>query len=232
LFDPDPKKLSIEEIADRAEALEKYGSSAFLIGGSTGVTQKILDATIMAIKDRSKLPAILFPGNAQSGISRYADAIFFMSLLNSKSQLWITGMQAMGANEVKQAGIEPIPVSYLIIEPGMKAGKVGKAKLIKQKESYKAAAYALAAQYMGMRFVYLEAGSGATKPVPDEMIMVVRGTIRIPLIVGGGLRSAEAVEAKLRAGADIIVTGNAVENNFERMKDIVHTITRFRKIQK
>lgn len=232
LIDPDPKKLGIDEIIERVEALEKYGTSAFMVGGSTGVTQKILDATVAAIKDHSRLPVILFPGNADTGISKYADAIFFMSLLNSKSQIWISGMQARGANAVKQAGIEPIPMAYLVIEPGMKVGRVGKAKLIKQKESYKAAAYALAAQYFGMRFVYLEAGSGATKPVPDEMIMVVRGTVQTPLIVGGGLRSAEAVEKKLHAGADIIVTGTAIENDFEKMKEIVHTIKRYRKIQK
>jgi len=231
LIDPDPKKLKIGEIIDRVELLEKYGTSAFMVGGSTGVTQKVLDAAVAAIKDHSKLPVILFPGNADTGISKYADAIFFMSLLNSKSQLWITGMQARGANAVKQAGIEPIPMAYLIIEPGMKVGKVGKAKVIKQNEHYKAAAYALAAQYFGMRFVYLEAGSGATKPVPDEMIMIVSGTVQIPIIVGGGLRSAEAVERKLRAGADIIVTGTAIENDFNKMKEIVHVIKRYRKIQ-
>jgi len=229
LIDPDPRKNSIAEIAERSEKLEKFGTSAFLVGGSTGVTQKVLDAAVAAIKNCTRRPVILFPGNADTGITKYADAIFFMSLLNSKSQLWISGMQARGAFSVRDAKLEAIPMAYLIIEPGMKVGRVGKAKVIKQKEHYKAAAYALAAQYLGMRFVYLEAGSGATKPVPDEMIMVVRSTIHLPLIVGGGLRSAEAVEKKLQAGADIIVTGTIIEHDINKLKDIIRTIKHFGK---
>ncbi|MBI5061442.1 MAG: phosphoglycerol geranylgeranyltransferase, partial [Candidatus Aenigmarchaeota archaeon] len=155
--------------------------------------------------------------------------IFFMSLLNSRTPVWITGMQAKGALAIQQADLEPIPVGYLVVEPGMKVGKVGKATLIKQKEHRKAAAYALAAQYFGMRFVYLEAGSGATKPVPPEMVMAVSSAVDIPIIVGGGLKTPEAVVQRLVAGADIIVTGTVIEKDFEKLRKIISEINKFKR---
>ena len=153
---------------------------------------------------------ILFPGS-HGGISKYADAIFFMSLLNSRNPFFITGSQALGAFTVKRYGIEPIPMAYLVIEPGETVGWVGDAKPIPRHKPKIAAAYALAGQYLGMRFVYLEAGSGAREPVPPEMISLVRKVIDVPLIVGGGIRTGEQARKAVEAGADIIVTGTAVE---------------------
>ncbi len=243
LLDPDPKKLNTEDIVELVSMLEKFGTSAFLVGGSSGIRKDILDARVCAIKDNTSLPVILFPGNAEDGISKYADAILFMSLMNSRTPLWITGMQASGAFVVRETGLEAIPLGYIIVEPGMKAGKIGKAAIIKQKDRRKAASYALAAQYLGMRFVYLEAGSGAAKPVPPEMVMEVSSAVDIPVIVGGGLRTPEAVRERLVAGASIIVTGTVIEKTHakqrtgsiqrsdtaEKLRRIISEINKFKK---
>jgi len=208
LLDPDDVK---PETAGRiAEMGEEIGVDAVMVGGSTGAEGEVLDGVVKAIKESSSLPVILFPGS-HGGISRYADAIFFMSLLNSRNPFFITGAQALGAFQVKRYGIEPIPMAYLIIEPGEAVGWVGDAKPIPRHKPKIAAAYALAGQYLGMRLVYLEAGSGAPRPVPPELISLVKRVIDVPLIVGGGIRSGAHARAAVKAGADIVVTGTAVE---------------------
>jgi phosphoglycerol geranylgeranyltransferase len=110
-------------------------------------------------------------------------------------------------------GVEPISMGYIIVEPGMKVGEVGMAKPIPRSDVHQAAAFALAAEYMGMKLVYLEAGSGAPQPVPSEMIAAVKGTISVPLLVGGGIRDARTAEQVRLAGADVVVTGTVVENS-------------------
>ncbi|AFL95819.1 geranylgeranylglyceryl phosphate synthase-like protein [Thermococcus cleftensis] len=206
----DPDDVTPEEAAKIAEMSEETGVDAIMIGGSTGAEGEVLDGVVRAIKESSDLPTILFPGS-HGGISKYADAIFFMSLLNSTNPFFITGAQALGAFQVKRYGLEPIPMAYLIIEPGETVGWVGDAKPIPRHKPKIAAAYALAGQYLGMRLVYLEAGSGASQPVPPEMIALVKHVIDVPLIVGGGIRTAEQARAAVKAGADIIVTGTAIE---------------------
>jgi len=206
----DPDDASPEEAAQIAAVGEEIGVDAIMVGGSTGAEGELLDGVVRSIKEGSSLPVILFPGS-HGGISKYADAIFFMSLLNSTNPFFITGAQALGAFQVKRYGIEPIPMAYLIIEPGETVGWVGDAKPIPQHKPKIAAAYALAGQYLGMRFVYLEAGSGASRPVPPEMISLVKRVIDVPLIVGGGIRTAKQAKAAVDAGADIVVTGTAIE---------------------
>ncbi|WP_297437125.1 geranylgeranylglyceryl/heptaprenylglyceryl phosphate synthase [Thermococcus sp.] len=208
LLDPDDVSPGIA--GKIAAVSEEVGVDAVMVGGSTGAEGEVLDAVVRSIKESSDLPVILFPGS-HGGISGYADAIFFMSLLNSRNPFFITGAQALGAIQVKRYGIEPIPMAYLIIEPGETVGWVGDARAIPRHKPKIAAAYALAGQYLGMRLVYLEAGSGAPEPVPPHMIAAVKSVIDVPLIVGGGIRTAGAAEAAVRAGADIVVTGTAIE---------------------
>src|SRR5207247_1315127 len=112
---------------------------------------------------------------------------------------------------VRAWGLEAIPMAYLVVEPGMRAGEVGDAELISRKNPLVAVQYALAAQMLGMKLVYLEAGSGAPEPVPDRVIRAVRDAIDIPVVVGGGIRTPEAAQVVTRAGADIVVTGTIVE---------------------
>ncbi|MBI2579613.1 MAG: geranylgeranylglyceryl/heptaprenylglyceryl phosphate synthase [Candidatus Aenigmarchaeota archaeon] len=228
LIDPDPMKVNPETVGEICSQLQRYGTSAIMVGGSTNVRQKFLDDLVKGLKSSVSVPVILFPGGV-NGISSFADAIFFMSLMNSKDAWWVSGAQSEAAVPVREAGIEPISMAYLIVEPGMKAGEVGKADLIMRNDGIRASQYALAAQYMGMSMVYLEAGSGAGKPVPAEMITKVKKNIEIPLIVGGGIRTAEAAEDALSAGADIIVTGTLIEDDARKVKDIIEVAKRFGK---
>ena len=223
----DPDDVDPETAGKIAEMSEEIGVDAIMIGGSTGAEGEVLDRVVRAIKESSSLPTILFPGS-HGGISKYADAIFFMSLLNSTNPFFITGSQALGAFTVKRYGIEPIPMAYLIVEPGETVGWVGDAKPIPRHKPKIAAAYALAGQYLGMRLVYLEAGSGAREPVPPEMISVVRSVLDVPLIVGGGIRTEEQARIAVKAGADIIVTGTAIEKagSIEKAREKLEELNR------
>lgn len=206
----DPDKQSPKVAGELAEIAEKAGSSAMMVGGSTLNSCKQVDETVKTIKKNSKLPVILFPSGAKF-LSRYADAMFFMSLLNSRNLDYVIREHVKGAQFVKQVGLETISMGYLIIEPGMTAGKVGEVDLIKKDDIKTAVGYALASQYLGMKFFYLEAGSGAPEPVSDEMVSAVKQNIDIPLVVGGGIRNIKEARKKARSGADVIVTGTTLE---------------------
>lgn len=206
----DPDKQSAEEAAKLAAEAAAAGTDAIMVGGSTGVTQDKVDNSVLAIKEAAKLPVILFPASA-TNLTPHADALYFMSLLNSRDPRLIVGEQRLAAPIVKAWGLETIPMAYLVIEPGMRAGEVGDAELISRKSPIVAVQYALAAQMLGMKLVYLEAGSGAPDPVPEKLVRAVRDAIDIPIVVGGGIRSPQAAGAIARAGADIVVTGTIVE---------------------
>ncbi|MBS3778407.1 MAG: geranylgeranylglyceryl/heptaprenylglyceryl phosphate synthase [Candidatus Thermoplasmatota archaeon] len=206
----DPDKQPPSEAGVLAAHADEAGSAAIMVGGSTLLSQKQVDDTVKAIKENSSLPVILFPSAAKF-LSQYADAVFFMSLLNSRNLGYVIREHVKGAPFVKHTGIEPISMGYLIVEPGMTAGKMGEVDLVKRDDIKTAVGYALSAEYLGMDIFYLEAGSGAPKPVSDEMIAAVKKNISIPLCVGGGIRSVKTVKQKVMAGADIIVTGTALE---------------------
>jgi phosphoglycerol geranylgeranyltransferase len=166
---------------------------------------------------------ILFPGGARA-VSPYADAILFMSILNSRNPYFITKSQALGAFPVKAAKLEPIPMAYLVVEPGMIVGYIGEADLLPRSKPAITAAYALAGQFMGMRLVYLEAGSGAGEPVPQELIAMSRAAIDVPLIVGGGIRTPEQARRAAASGADIVVTGTIIEEDASVLASIIKAV--------
>ncbi len=221
----DPDRLPPENTAALAESATKAGTDALMVGGSTGVTREKVDSTIKRIKEKSPLPVILFP-SSQEGVSRFADALYFMSLLNSKDVKMIVGEQRRASRAIKEWGLETISMAYLVVEPGMRAGEVGHADLIPRSDTELAVQYALTAQFLGMDLVYLEAGSGAPVAVPVEMVSAVKQEVSIPLIVGGGLRTPEAVREVSIAGADIVVTGTIVEEvgDFSLFGDIVSAV--------
>lgn len=224
LIDPDEQRPS--EAVELAEAAERAGTDGIMIGGSTKAGGEKLNKTVAAIKKNIEIPIILFPAD-EGGISGEADAIFFMSLLNSKDPFYITRAQSMGAPIVKKLGIEPISLAYLIVEPGGAVGRVGNADLIQKDDIDSAVGYALAADYLGMKSVYLEAGSGAETPVPNTMIEAVRKNVDSLLIVGGGIDSPDLAREKIDAGADVIVTGTLIEkvkNKSEEIKSLVNEI--------
>lgn len=224
LLDPDKQKP--EKAGEIAKTAEKAGSAAIMVGGSTILSQEQVDETVKAIKEHSKLPVILFPSGAKY-LSKYADAVFFMSLLNSRNLDYVIREHVKGAPFVKLTGIEPISMGYVIVEPGMTAGRVGEVDLIGKDDIQTAVGYALSAQYLGMNMFYLEAGSGAPEPVSDEMIAAVKKAIDIPLIVGGGIRSPKVAMQKTKAGADIVVTGTKLEeekNVHKTLADLIEAI--------
>lgn len=206
----DPAKQSPGKAAAMVSEADRAETDGIMVGGSTGAFGRLLDDTILEIKKVTSLPVILFPAS-ERGISRYADAVFFMSMLNSRDPYFITGAQTRGAPIVRRFGLEPIPMGYLVVEPGGAVGRVGKAELIPRNDWQLAANYAMAAEYLGMRFFYLEAGSGAKKPVPVGMVKTVREATNLTLIVGGGIKTPKMAADRVAAGGDIIVTGTLVE---------------------
>ncbi|MBS7640716.1 MAG: geranylgeranylglyceryl/heptaprenylglyceryl phosphate synthase [Candidatus Bathyarchaeia archaeon] len=206
----DPEKVTPEVAALISTDSEALGSSAIMIGGTTVVSQSMLNDTVKHVKEAVSIPVILFPNNI-TAISEYADAIWFMSLLNSADPYFISGAQVLAAPLIRKIGLEAIPLGYVIVGEGGSVGVVGKACPIPYNKPELAVAHALAAEFLGMRFVYLEAGSGASRPVPPRMIKMVKEAISIKLIVGGGIRNGLQAKEAAKSGADIIVTGTIVE---------------------
>lgn len=221
LIDPDKQNPNTAGVI--AKNADEAGSSAIMVGGSTIVSQHQVDETVKVIKDNSNLPVILFPSGAKY-LSRYADAVFFMSLLNSRNLDFVIREHVKGAPFIKLSGIEPISMGYVIVEPGMTAGRKGEVDLIKRNDIDTAVGYALASQFLGMDFFYLEAGSGAPKPVSSQMITSVKNNINMPLIVGGGIRDPKTAKEISKAGADIVVTGTKLEEEKNVKKALIDII--------
>lgn len=220
----DPEKLTPEKAADFAKKVTELGTDAIMLGGSTAGN---VDSIAKAIKESTNLPIILFP-NSASGLTKYADAVFFMSLLNSTKREYLVGEQAKGAPLVKEYGLEPIPTGYIVINAGEPTA-VEKVAQIQRLTKEEIVNYALAAQYFGMEFVYLEAGSGAQSSVSDDVIKAVRAAADIPIIVGGGINGPVTALKKLEAGADIIVTGTVLEKAYGKAAEIIDVVKKFNK---
>jgi len=216
LIDPDPMRQTPAKAARMAKFAQEAGTDAIMVGGSTAHNMEYVNKTIELIKERVEVPVIIFPGGL-ANVSDQADAIFFMSLLNSSSPYFIIGQQALGAYMIKNTNLEPISMGYLIIEPGATAGWIGDAKLLPRRKPELTAAYALAAEMFGFKLIYLEAGSGAQK-IPPEIIKLCSRVLSIPVIAGGGVQSAEDADEFVKAGADIIVLGTFLEKNILKDK--------------
>ncbi|HET9009128.1 MAG TPA: geranylgeranylglyceryl/heptaprenylglyceryl phosphate synthase [Nitrosarchaeum sp.] len=225
LIDSEVSKL--ESSRKLAQDVEKIGVSAILIGGSSATDQIEMAEVVKGIKKGIKIPIILFPGNI-TGVVPDADAILFSSLMNSENPYFITQAQALGAPSVLKFGLEPLPTAYLIIGDGTSAWFVGSARGIPFEKPKIAAAYALAAQFLGMRFVYLEAGSGAKSSVTPEMVKTVRKAFNGFLIVGGGIRDIKTATELVKAGADALVIGTFLEKggSVKKLAEIAKAIQR------
>jgi len=221
----DPPNQSPEIAGRTAKLAEEVGVNAIAVGGSVGAQGELLDGTILQIKENSSLPVVLFPGNIAT-ISKHADAIYFMSMLNSLDPYYISGAQTVSSMPIKRLGLEPIPTSYIIVEPGRAVGWVGRAKIIPRELPYLAAATALAGEFMGAHTCILEAGGGAPSPAPIEMVKMVKDTINIPLIVAGGVRNEKYAYDTIRAGADVIHVGTAIEETSSDLKAAKSKLTK------
>ena len=210
-----------------AKDVEKIGASAILVGGSSATDQIEMAQVVKGIKKGIKIPIILFPGNV-TGVVPDADAILFSSLMNSENPYFITQAQALGAPSVLKFGLEPLPTAYLVIGEGTSAWFIGSARGIPFEKPKIAAAYALAAQFLGMRFVYLEAGSGAKSSVTPKMVQTVRRTFNGFLIVGGGIKDVKTAQNLVKAGADALVIGTFLEKggSIKKLQEIAKAIQR------
>lgn len=206
----DPDKRGGANAATVATAAVALGSDAIMLGGSTGISPEKMAETARAVKAAVPVPTIIFPESPAS-ITAEADAIYFMSLLNSRSVDHVIRMQAASAIPIHRIGLEPLALGYIVVAPGMRVGEVGQADPVPRDDVGLARSYALAAEFLGMQLVYLEAGSGAPAPVPTTMVKAVREILHIPLIVGGGIRSGDDAARLLSAGAQILVTGTVAE---------------------
>ncbi len=222
----DPEQCKVAKCAKLAHEIEEAGADAILLGGSFLTND--LDPIAEAIKQETGLPVVLFPGDSMH-LTPHADAILYTSLISGRNPNYLIGEQVKAAPWIQHHGLEPISTGYMLIEGGNRTAvefMSGTIPIPRNKPDI-AGPHALAAEYLGMQMVYLEAGSGATHPVPNEMISTVKAQISIPLIVGGGIRTPEIAAKKVAAGTDFVVTGNILEENgsFELMKafaDAVH----------
>jgi phosphoglycerol geranylgeranyltransferase len=211
LIDPDPFRQTPSKAAKMAKLAEEAGTDAILVGGSTAFDQAYVDKTIELIKKDVEVPIIIFPGGF-ANVSNKADAILFMSVLNSNNHYFFIGHQALGSYLVKMSGLEHIPMGYLIIDPGASAGWISDAKLLPRNKPKLTAAYSLAAEMYGFKLIYLEAGSGGDS-IPPEIIKLCSQVLNIPIIAGGGIQTKEDAAKFVEAGANILVMGTFLENN-------------------
>jgi len=206
----DPEKSPGSQAAAIARKAAAAGTHAILLGGSTGISPARMGEAAQRIRSAVDLPTVIFPEGPGS-LTPEAHAVLFMSMLNSRNLSLVIGTHARASLAVRRMGLEAIPMGYLVIAPGMRVGEVGEADLIGREEVQRAQGYALAAEMLGMRFVYLEAGSGAPSPVPPAIVGGVRSVLSVPLVVGGGIRTSEDAAELLKAGAQILVTGTITE---------------------
>ncbi len=214
LIDPVDYK-SEEEAVKTARGLAKAGADLILLGGSTGAQGEMLDHVASSIKESIEVPVVLFPGNIAT-ITKYADAIYFMSLLNARNPYWITQAQMLAAPVIRKFNIEPLPVGYIIVHPGGTVGWVGDANFVPREKPKIAAALAMSGEYLGNRFIITDTGSNPRLqgygPVPKEMIRTVRSVISVPYIVAGGIMTVDELKDAYSSGGDIAQIGTAFED--------------------
>ncbi|MEZ4852918.1 geranylgeranylglyceryl/heptaprenylglyceryl phosphate synthase [Flavobacterium sp.] len=209
----DPEKMQLESIPNLCKAIKKSPATHILFGGST-YNGTDFDKIVSELKRHLELPIFLFPGDYNQ-LSNKADVLLFLSLLSGRNPEYLIGQQTKAVNKLKQTTLEIIPTAYLLIESGVETAveRVSNTIPIGRENIELAIQTAKAGEYLGMKMVYLEAGSGAKHSVPLQMITNVKQNLTIPLIVGGGLRSKQAIEDAFSAGADMIIIGTAFEND-------------------
>lgn len=206
----DPDNQNAEKSGEIARISYENGADAILVGGSIGAQGEYLDDTVKNIKKNASIPVVLFPGNIAT-LTPYADAVYFMTLMNSKDTYWSSTAQIQGAPIVKKMDLEPIPTGYIILEPGMAVGWISNANLVPRKRPDLAAATALACQYTGSRLIVTDSGSGAPSPAPKALIKAVSDAVDIPYVYGGGIKNADHAYNVIKSGADGVQIGTAFE---------------------
>ena len=222
LIDPDKQKNSdlLLIIKNANESKVNY----FFVGGSLLINDNLSDC-IKTIKENSKIPVILFPGNAMQ-INPKADGILFLSLISGRNPDLLIGKQVISAPILKQTELEIISTGYMLVDSGKPttASYMSNTVPIPREKNAIATSTAIAGQYLGMKLIYMDGGSGAEYPITNEMIKQVSNSIDIPLIVGGGICNAKKAIENCKSGADLIVVGNAIEKDYKLIKEISKAI--------
>ncbi len=221
----DPDKVNEQSLLHTIEVASRSEIDMFLIGGSLLQNDTQLDNTVLFLKENSSIPVILFPGGTRQ-ISSYADGILLLSLISGRNADLLIGKQVEAAFQLHNSGLEIIPTGYMLVDGGKSTAVnyISNTLPIPADKPEIAVATALAGTQLGLRCIYLEAGSGAKRTVSEEMVKQVKDSIKTPLFVGGGIRSAEVAQQLSKAGADIIVVGNAAEKNPDLIKEIADAI--------
>ena len=209
----DPDKTSIEEIPAISKRIEKLKANFIFVGGSF-IENGITDVFVKTLKQHTKIPIVLFPGD-YTQVTNHADALLFLSLLSGRNPEYLIEQQIKSVPFLKNSTLEIIPTGYILIDGGTNSSvlKVSKTTAISQNNIQLAVDTAVAGMYKGKHLIYLEAGSGAKNVVNKKLISEVKKSISIPLIVGGGIKTKEQLNTAYNNGADLVVIGTAFENN-------------------
>lgn len=224
----DPDKADTTSLDTLLELAIEARADYFFVGGSLVVSDNLSEC-ILQIKKQTNIPVLLFPGSP-SQISKHADALLYLSLISGRNADLLIGQHVISAPFVKKSRLEVIPTGYMVIDGGAPTtvSYISNASPIPADKSDIALCTAMAGEMLGMKLIYMDAGSGAKRPIPEEMIASVSENINVPLIVGGGIRDAEKAYMNCKAGADVIVIGNAIEKDtslVKEMADAIHSVT-------
>lgn len=222
LIDPDSVNSSmLDEIIE----LSISAKVDYLLVGGSLVISNYMNECIQHLKQNCDIPVILFPGSP-SQVSKYADALLYLSLISGRNPELLIGQHVVSATFVKQSGLEIIPTGYIVIDGGAPTtvSYISNAAPIPADKNEIAMCTAMAGEMLGMKLIYMDAGSGAKRPIAESMIKIVAENISIPLIVGGGIIHPEKAYLNCKAGADVIVVGNAIEKDASLIKEMSNAI--------
>lgn len=222
----DPDKYNTRQLIDLVGMAGKSMVSYLFVGGSL-LSDDNLDSTLKVIKDHCSIPIIIFPGDIMQINSR-ADGILLLSLISGRNPDMLIGKHIIAAPYLKKSGLEILPTGYMLIDSGKPttASYMSNSFPIPSDKDEIAVSTAMAGEMLGLKLIYMDGGSGALNPIPTSMVEKVKATIKIPLIVGGGIRNPNEAADRFKAGADIIVVGNAIENKnslLERIAEVVYS---------
>jgi phosphoglycerol geranylgeranyltransferase len=223
----DPDKVTVEKIDELTALAIKAKVDYLLVGGSLVVTNR-LDEVVQQIKKNCDIPVILFPGSP-SQITPYADALLYLSLISGRNAELLIGQHVISAPFVKQSRLEIISTGYMVIDGGAPTtvSYISNAAPIPADKNEIAMCTAMAGEMLGMKLIYMDAGSGAKRPISESMIEKVAQIIEVPLVIGGGITDPEKAYRNCRAGADMIVIGNAIEKDASLIKEMsaaIHSV--------
>lgn len=220
----DPDKVNDDNMEQLIELATDARVDYFLVGGSL-VISNYLDECVQLIKQRCDIPVILFPGSP-SQVSKYADALLYLSLISGRNPELLIGQHVVSAPVVKQSGLEIMPTGYMVIDGGAPTtvSYISNAAPLPSDKNEIAMCTAMAGEMLGMKLIYMDAGSGAKRAISEAMIQKVAGCIDVPLIIGGGITTPEKAYLNCKAGADVIVVGNAIEKDPSLIKEIAAAV--------